>query len=163
MDAVIRVKRILSDKELAKAFGIRMRVFVKEQGVPRDIELDQDDHQAIHFLAFMEAKAVGTARLVWHHGRAKIGRMAVLKSYRGRGAGKKLLKRATATASRQGAKTIYLHAQVPVIGFYEAMGFRCAGPIFDEAGIPHQKMIFKPPRATNQTSHSPASKRGMSG
>jgi predicted GNAT family N-acyltransferase len=129
---------------MAKAFAIRMRVFVREQGVPGEIELDRDDQRAIHLLAFAGPRAVGTARVVWHHGSAKIGRMAVLKGYRGLGFGKKLLKRATETAKRRGAKSIYLHAQVPVIGFYESMGFRCVGPIFDEAGIPHRKMMLKP-------------------
>ena len=202
MDTVIRVKRVASEKELAKAFAIRMRVFVKEQGVPREIELDCDDGRAVHFVAFAGLRAIGTARVVWHHGRAKIGRMAVLKSYRGRGVGKKLLKRAIAVALRKevrgqrsevggqtsavknkasgarrrrqikhkhskepGAPTIYLHAQVAVIGFYESMGFRCVGPIFDEAGIPHRKMILtlRAELDANQTSHSPAIRRGMSG
>ena len=76
------------------------------------------------------------------HGNAKIGRMAVLKSHRGKGIGTKLLKRAIVVAKKQNARTIYLHAQVPVIGFYEAMAFRCVGPIFKEAGIPHRKMIL---------------------
>jgi predicted GNAT family N-acyltransferase len=163
----VRVKHVSSKNEMAKAFAIRMRVFVKEQGVPEEIELDRDDRRAIHFLAFAGPQAVGTARVVWNRGSAKIGRMAVLKSYRGRGVGKKLLKRAIATAQKteirekrsevgrqksgsknkkplhRGARTIYLHAQVPVIGFYESMGFSCVGRIFDEAGIPHQKMILK--------------------
>jgi len=86
--------------------------------------------------------AVGTARVVMRRKSAKIGRMAVLKSYRQRGVGKKLLRRAIALAHRHNAHKIYLHAQVPVIGFYETMGFRCAGPVFDEAGIPHRKMIL---------------------
>jgi len=77
-----------------------------------------------------------------HRRRAKIGRMAVLKSHRRKGVGTKLLKRAVATARRLGAQEIYLHAQVPVIGFYETMGFRCVGRVFDEAGIPHRKMIL---------------------
>ncbi|MGE5304607.1 MAG: GNAT family N-acetyltransferase [Alphaproteobacteria bacterium] len=152
---------------MAQAFAIRVRVFVREQGVTEEIELDRDDRRAIHFLAFAGPRAVGTARVVWHHGSTKIGRMAVLKRYRGRGVGKKLLKRTVAAAQRteaqkqrsevrgqksdfknkkplhRGARTIYLHAQVPVIGFYESMGFRCVGRIFDEAGIPHRKMILK--------------------
>jgi predicted GNAT family N-acyltransferase len=175
----LRVKRVSSQKEMAKAFAIRMRVFVKEQGVPREIELDRDDHRAIHFLAFAGPRAVGTARVVLHRASAKIGRMAVLKSYRGRGVGKRLLRRAVEAVRRTEVKnqrsevrgqtsavkektspvrrlkaeikpkqprvlTIYLHAQVPVIGFYESMGFRCVGPIFDEAGIPHRKMISMP-------------------
>ena len=120
-----------------------MRVFVKEQGVPAEIELDRDDGRAIHLLALVGEKAIGTARIVLRHGNAKIGRMAVLKSYRRRGVGKQLLKRAIATAKQRGAGKIYLHAQVPVIGFYEKMGFRGSGSVFDEAGIPHRKMILR--------------------
>jgi predicted GNAT family N-acyltransferase len=147
VNAIIRVRRLASQKEIAKAFAIRMRVFVKEQGVPAEIELDSDDDRATHFLAYIGSRAVGTARVVRHHGSAKIGRMAVLKSYRGRGIGKKLLERAMEAAKKWGARKIYLHAQVAVIGFYESMGFRCTGPIFDEAGIAHRKMILKPPKA----------------
>ena len=138
----VRVKRVSSKIELAKAFSIRMHVFVREQGVPEAIEMDRDDERALHFLAYEGKKATGTARVVMHHRSAKIGRMAVLKSYRRKGIGKKLLKRAILTARRQGAENIYLHAQVPVIDFYEAMGFRCIGPVFDEAGISHRKMIL---------------------
>ena len=141
---ILRVRRVSSQKEMTKAFAIRMRVFVKEQGVPEEIELDRDDQRAIHFLAFAGPRAVGTARVLLHRASAKIGRMAVLKSYRGRGVGKKLLKRAAETAKKRGVTTIYLHAQVSVIGFYQRLGFRCAGPIFNEAGIAHRKMILMP-------------------
>src|ERR1700756_1999026 len=141
----VRVRQVSSRKELEKAFAIRIRVFVKEQGVPGEIEMDRDDGRAVHFLAFSGENPVGTARVVMRDKSAKIGRMAVLKSYRRRGVGKKVLKCAVAMARRQGAQNIYLHAQVPVIGFYETMGFRCAGPVFDEAGIPHRKMILSRP------------------
>jgi predicted GNAT family N-acyltransferase len=120
-----------------------MRVFVKEQRVPAEIELDRDDERASHFLATISGKAVGTARLVMRRGSAKIGRMAVVKSYRRKGVGKNLLRRAITAAIKQGAQRIYLHAQMPVIGFYESLGFRAVGPVFDEAGIPHRKMILK--------------------
>jgi predicted GNAT family N-acyltransferase len=78
-----------------------------------------------------------------YRGSAKIGRMAVLKSSRRKGAGTKLLKRAIAVAKNLHAQKIYLHAQVAVIEFYERMGFRCIGAVFDEAGIPHRKMILR--------------------
>jgi ElaA protein len=135
---------VSSKKELAGAFAIRMRVFVREQGVPAGIELDGDDGKAIHFLALISGKAVGTARVVLRRGGAKIGRMAVLKGYRRRGVGTLLLKRALVTATRGRARKVYLHAQLPVIGFYQSAGFRPVGPVFDEAGIPHRKMIFHP-------------------
>jgi predicted GNAT family N-acyltransferase len=142
MKVAVRVKRVSSKKELEKALAIRKRVFVGEQGVPEEIEMDRDDGHAIHFLAFDSGKAVGTARLVIRQRSAKIGRMAVVKNYRGKGIGTKLLRRAIVTARRRGAQKIYLHAQVPVIGFYEAMTFHCVGPVFKEAGIPHRKMVF---------------------
>jgi predicted GNAT family N-acyltransferase len=142
MEPVIKIKRVSSDREMAQAFEIRLRVFVKEQNVPADIELDSDDKRAIHFLAVASGRAVGTARLVIHGGSAKIGRMAVLKTHRGKGVGRKLLQRAIAAAKKLGAKRIYLHAQVAVIGFYEKLQFRCVGPVFEEAAIPHRKMVY---------------------
>jgi predicted GNAT family N-acyltransferase len=137
-----QVRQVATEKELKRAFSIRLRVFVREQGVPQEIELDEDDRKAIHFLATVRGKPVGTARLVVKNGKAKIGRMAVLKSYRAKGAGKALLKRAVALAVKRRAKIIYLHAQISVAGFYEKMGFRSVGRRFIEAGIPHRKMVL---------------------
>src|SRR5215470_3296290 len=139
---IIQVKQISFNEAKARAFAIRMRVFVREQGVPADIELDRDDQRAIHFLATANGKAIATARVVMHRKSAKIGRMAVLKSYRQKSVGTVLLKRAVAAAKRRNARRIYLNAQVAVIGFYERQGFRCIGPVFDEAGIAHRKMIL---------------------
>jgi predicted GNAT family N-acyltransferase len=140
--STVLVRRVSSRKDLEKAYTIRTRVFVREQGVPEEIELDRDDQRAIHFLAVASGKAVGTARVVMHRGSAKIGRMAVLKAYRRRGIGTKLLKQAIVMAKKQDAQQIYLHAQVPVIGFYEVIAFQCVGPVFKEAGIPHRKMVL---------------------
>ena len=139
----VTVKLLASETELARAYAIRIRVFVKEQGVPRAIELDDDDRRARHFLASVGASAVGTARVVLHRGSAKIGRMAVRKSYRRKGVGAKLLARAIAAARRMNARKIYLHAQVSVVGFYQRMNFHGIGPVFDEAGIAHRKMIWR--------------------
>jgi predicted GNAT family N-acyltransferase len=141
--AGLSIKAVSSEEERKAAYAIRLRVFVNEQKVPREIELDRDDAHASHFLAVDSGKAVGTARVVLRRGNAKIGRMAVLKPHRRKGLGTRLLERAVRTARRSGAKKIYLHAQVAVIGFYEKFGFRCVGPVFDEAGIPHRKMIFE--------------------
>lgn len=140
--AEITVKRVTSQNELKKAFSVRLRVFVREQGVPREVELDRDDRRAAHFLAYLDGRVVGTARLVIKGGEAKIGRMAVLKSYRGKGIGKELLKRSVRLAHRRRVRRIFLHAQVPVVGFYEKRGFRCIGRVFMEAGIAHRKMVL---------------------
>jgi predicted GNAT family N-acyltransferase len=139
---IVRITRATSRDDLRKAFAIRTRVFVREQGVPAEIELDRDDWKAIHFLALISGNAVGTARVVFRRHHAKIGRMAVLKSYRGMGVGSKLLKRAIETAKKRRARRIYLHAQVAVSSFYQSAGFRAVGPVFEEAGIPHRKMTW---------------------
>jgi predicted GNAT family N-acyltransferase len=158
----IHIKTVSSKSELKRAFAIRLRVFVKEQGVPPEIELDRDDPRARHFLAIDADRAVGTARLVMRRGNAKIGRMAVLKSYRRKGVGMSLLKRALRVARRSGARTIYLHAQTAVIGFYEKLGFGCVGPVFDEAGIPHRKMVFEEEKKFNRKEHKGHKKRDRS-
>ena len=145
----MRIKRAISKQARKRALAIRLRVFVKEQGVPREIELDSDDEHAVHLLALVAGRAVGTARIVMKRGTAKIGRMAVLKSYRGKGVGRTLLRRATKAAKEKGAKQVFLHAQVPVIGFYEKLGFRSTGRVFMEAGIAHRKMVLE---ARNRTS-----------
>lgn len=110
--------------------------------MPRHIEMDPDDQWATHFLAYLGGKPVGVARVVIQRKQAKIGRMAVLKSYRKRGVGKGLLQQTVKLARRHGANSIFLHAQIPVIGFYERMGFRRVGRAFMEAGIPHLKMVL---------------------
>ena len=140
--STVTIKRVSAQAELVQALAIRIRVFVREQRVPAEIELDTDDQRAIHFVAIKSGKTVGTARVVMKHGSAKIGRMAVLKSYRRMGVGAALLKRAIAAAKRLHARRIYLHAQMAVIGFYQRMGFRTVGRVFDEAGIAHRKMIL---------------------
>jgi predicted GNAT family N-acyltransferase len=138
----VHIKRAISKHDRKRALAIRLRVFVKEQGVPREVELDCDDERALHLLACFGARAVGTARVVVKREGAKIGRMAVLRSCRGKGVGKALLKHAVKAAREKGAKAIFLYAQVPVIGFYEKLGFCCTGPVFMEAGIPHRKMVL---------------------
>ena len=147
----IAIRRVSTQAALVAALHVRIRVFVQEQRVPAEIELDNDDQRAIHFLASQSGKAVGTARLVMRHGNAKIGRMAVLKSYRRRGIGAALLKRAIASAQRLHARRIYLHAQVAVVGFYQKMGFRAVGRVFDEAGIAHRKMVLGTESSTRRT------------
>ena len=131
---------MLAQADLIAALTVRMRVFVQEQAVPAEIELDADDAHARHFLAKVAGRPVGTARVVIHNRKAKIGRMAVLQPQRRRGIGTLLLRRALTYAKRHGTRIICLHAQVHVIGFYERQGFVASGKVFNEAGIPHRKM-----------------------
>ena len=121
----------------SEAKRIRFAVFVEEQGVPADIELDEWDAQSLHALAFHENLAVGTGRLLPD---GHIGRMAVLKEWRGRGVGAALLQRLIRAARERGDAQVVLSAQVHALGFYRAHGFISQGDVYEEAGIPHQEM-----------------------
>ena len=119
------------------ATPIRFAVFVEEQGVPAEIEMDDMDAQCVHALAFDADKAVGTARLLPD---GHIGRMAVLKAWRSRGIGSLLLHSLIRKARERGDRMVLLSAQVHAVPFYRAHGFQPDGPQYEEAGIPHQGM-----------------------
>lgn len=119
------------------AAPIRFEVFVEEQGVPAEIELDDMDDRCLHAVAFDGARAVGTGRLLPD---GHIGRMAVLKDWRGKGVGSRLLARLMEAARARGDREVVLSAQVHAVPFYKAHGFAEAGEEYEEAGLPHRDM-----------------------
>ena len=131
-----------------EAFRIRKAVFIDEQGVPEEMELDEFDAAADHVLAFLGNQCVGTARLVDSGLQSfQIGRMAVLANFRGQGIGLEILKALIDRAKSLGASTLNLHAQVSAIPFYEKLGFLVQGPMYEEAGIPHRNMMLILPKS----------------
>lgn len=128
---------------ISEALIIRMQVFVQEQGVPEELELDEFDSSADHALAYIQNQCVGTARLILRSdGRAQIGRMAVLREFRQKGVGRQLLRALILLGKSRGIVEFELHAQVSAISFYEKLGFIPHGEVYDEAGIPHRNMIL---------------------
>ncbi|RTZ48247.1 GNAT family N-acetyltransferase [Candidimonas sp. SYP-B2681] len=120
------------------ATQIRHQVFVQEQNVPPEEELDPQDEFCIHALAYEPSGvAVGTGRLLPN---AHIGRMAVLAPYRGKGIGTKLLTALVDEARRQRHLEVVLSAQVHAQRFYAAHGFVAEGNIYMDAGIEHVTM-----------------------
>src|SRR5271163_134992 len=126
---------------MQRAWEIRRRVFIEEQRVPEEIEMDADDARAFHALAILGGAAVGCGRMVDHGaGEVKIGRMAVLLKFRGTGVGAEILRFLIDRARTRGFRKALLHAQLTAEGFYLKEGFRPAGGVFDEAGIAHRLM-----------------------
>ncbi|TWI53129.1 putative GNAT family N-acyltransferase [Pseudomonas duriflava] len=122
---------------------IRETVFVQEQAVPPEMEWDSEDDQAVHFLALEGEYAIGTARLLKD---GKIGRVAVLKDWRGLQIGSALLQAVLAEAERLGMHRQTLSAQIPAIAFYERFGFSVTSKEYLEAGIAHVDMTrYSPP------------------
>jgi predicted GNAT family N-acyltransferase len=129
----------LSDWSAAQAESKRIRftVFVDEQRVPADLEMDDNDAVSIHAVAWSDGRAVGTGRLLPD---GHIGRMAVLKEWRGKGVGRELLRALMHRARERGDREVVLSSQVHAMGFYATAGFVPEGPVYLEAGIDHQDM-----------------------
>lgn len=130
---------------------IRETVFVREQGVPLELEWDGQDPLYQHVLAWSDqGEPIGTGRLYQEGKQARIGRMAVLKEHRGRGVGRALLSTLLDLARAQGMTKAYLAAQVHAVGFYERQGFQVTGALFEDAGIPHRSMTLALPPAPSE-------------
>jgi len=133
----LRIELLPWERARAYAAPIRFAVFVEEQRVPAEIELDEMDAKSLHAVAFGDRVAVGTGRLLPD---GHIGRMAVLKDWRGRGVGSLILKTLVDAARSRGEREIVLSAQVHATAFYRAHGFVEEGAEYLDAGIPHVDM-----------------------
>ncbi len=146
------VRRVTSAGEVAEALRIRHVVFVDEQGVPVELEQDDRDPAADHFLATLGGAAAGAGRLVVEAAGfegvdpalgpvAHLGRLAVLASARAAGLGAALVRAVEDRAVERGLAVVYLGSQTHAVGFYERLGYQAYGPEFDDAGIPHRHMM----------------------
>ncbi len=134
---IIRIADFKTDFTQIKE--IRTAVFIKEQNVPVELEWDEFDNDSTHILAYYNNKAVATARLV---NDGHIGRMAVLKVYRRRNIGKKMLKYILELAHKNQITKIELSAQQHAVEFYKKQGFSVISDIYLDAGIPHYDMKY---------------------
>lgn len=136
----IIVVEVTSRTQMEQAWALRRLVFIEEQHVPEEIEMDADDAVAFHALALDGATPVGCGRMVTHEDQVKIGRMAVLRDRRGSGIGRQVLEFLMDAARRQGFRKAILHAQMTAEGFYLKNGYIPVGEVFEEAGIAHRLM-----------------------
>ena len=118
--------------------AIRYEVFVEEQNVPEELEIDGLDNEAKHVLAFVDGLSIGTGRI---QNDGHIGRLAVLKKYRRQGAGKLIMKELIKWAQDMSLEKVWLSSQWHAHSFYLDLGFVCVGEIYKEAGIDHIKMF----------------------
>jgi predicted GNAT family N-acyltransferase len=131
------VTLISTPGEREDAYAVRMRVFVEEQRVPAEMELDACDQTADHFLARVDGRPVGTGRLTVRDRVGVLGRLAVLPEARGAGLGAALVRAIEERVRERGLAAVELHAQTRAEGFYRRLGYEAHGEEEMEAGIPH--------------------------
>lgn len=122
-----------------QASAIRTTVFIVEQHIAEADEWDNQDSISLHFVLYKDQQAVATARLLTNN---SIGRVAVLKEYRGLGLGKLLMQKIIQIAKQQNRAQITLSAQQHAIQFYEALGFKVQGELYLDCGIAHVQMVL---------------------
>lgn len=135
------VKLVETQREHQAALIVRVRVFVQEQKIPVEEELDEDDLSATHAIALVNGAVVGTGRVLYSDsGDARIGRMAVDEAWRRKGIGSHILTVLEETARQRGIEEAILHAQTYVKSFYASHGYVEEGKVFLEVGIEHVQM-----------------------
>ncbi len=132
--------RAAAKDDMGGALALRHAVFCVEQGVPEELEHDEHDATALHLVAVADGVVVGTCRLLFMGASARLQRMAVARSHRGRGVGADLLGAAHLQARAAGATEVDLHAQLTARDFYARAGYVAEGGEFEDAGITHVLM-----------------------
>ena len=138
----IHVRSVSRESDWQAVKALRIAVFVDEQGLPADVEFDVYDATATHAAAFdTDGVVVGNGRLYRDgRGEARIGRMAVRGDLRRSGIGTAVLEWLEASAVRQGAREVVIHAQAYLERFYARRGYIVNGAPFEEDGLQHVRM-----------------------
>ena len=136
----MEVREAITEDELAAALELRARVFIEEQGVSISADRDGRDAEATHIVAVDDGLVIGTCRLLFRGGVARLGRLAVDPDRRGDGVAGDILREADRVARSAGAEAISLHAQTYAKELYLRDGYRERGATFVEEGIEHVSM-----------------------
>jgi predicted GNAT family N-acyltransferase len=140
----LEVKLINSEVDYLEALSIRREVFVIEQQVPEEIEIDDYEKSCEHFLLYSSLGPAATGRLRVKDQYIKFERIATRKKFRGQGLGRFLMQSLlTHALEKYPTLTPYMHSQLSAVPFYEKLGWKSEGEIFYEANIPHQTMTYQ--------------------
>lgn len=138
---MIHAKLVETDLEYQDALSVRRKVFIEEQGVPPHLELDEHENSAVHFIVYDEELPIGAGRYrFYEEGTAKVERICILPTYRGKNFGNLLMDEIERVASGNEFKQVKLNSQSNAIPFYQKRGYEIVSPEFMDAGIPHRAM-----------------------
>ncbi|MBT2688302.1 GNAT family N-acetyltransferase [Bacillus sp. ISL-47] len=136
----MEVKIVATEQQLQDAFSVRKLVFIHEQNVPEEEEIDQYEDESAHFVLYDDGKPAGAGRFRTVDGVGKVERICVLQKNRKSGSGKAIMKKIEEYAKDQGLPALKLNAQTQAIPFYEKLGYEVISEEFMDAGIPHRTM-----------------------
>ncbi|MCD8502354.1 MAG: GNAT family N-acetyltransferase [Bacillaceae bacterium] len=137
------VKVVTNAKQRQDALDVRMKVFVEEQKVPAEEEIDEHEDTSTHFVVYDHNNAAGAGRLREYEGYGKVERICIDANYRKKGVGRLLMNAIEAEGIKQGFTKFKLYAQTHAIPFYESLGYHTSSEEFMDAGIPHVEMKKK--------------------
>lgn len=137
----MEVKIVTNEQELADAFEVRKIVFIHEQNVPEEEEMDAFESDSVHFVLYDDiGKPAGAGRFRVLDGIGKVERICVIKENRKTGAGAAIMNKIEEYAKSQGIPILKLNAQTHAIPFYSKLGYQTVSEEFMDAGIPHKTM-----------------------
>jgi predicted GNAT family N-acyltransferase len=139
----LKIIKVWNNKEYNQTIKIREIVFIMEQNVSKELEMDQFDKESEHFIAYLNNNPIGCARIRKVYDYVKLERIAILKEYRGNGFGRELTNFLINYCNKKGFNEIHINSQIYVSNFYEKLGFKKIGEKFLEANIEHIEMILK--------------------
>ncbi|UOQ46953.1 GNAT family N-acetyltransferase [Gracilibacillus caseinilyticus] len=134
------IKIVETEKELKDAYNVRYTVFVQEQNVAEELEIDDLEEEAIHFVGYSDGQAIAASRMRFVDGYGKMERICVMKEARGLGYGRDILIHMEGVAKEKGFNKSKLNAQTRAEGFYQGLGYQTISGEFLDAGIPHVTM-----------------------
>ncbi|NDI36176.1 GNAT family N-acetyltransferase [Chengkuizengella sediminis] len=139
----MEVKVAKNEQELKDAFTVRMDVFVEEQKVPSEIEIDEFEDESTHVVIYDKGKPIATGRIREADGYGKLERICVLKTHRKFGLGKMIMDSLESIGRKMDLKQFKLNAQTQAESFYEKQGYKTVSGEFLDANIPHVTMVKK--------------------
>lgn len=137
----MEVRLVTNKKELEDAYKVRKIVFVEEQNVPVELEMDEYEETAAHFVLYDNDEPIGAGRFRIIDNIGKVERICVTKEQRSSGGGRIIMEKIEQYAKEKGLPKLKLNAQIQAIPFYSRLGFTVSSDEFLDAGIPHKTMI----------------------
>lgn len=137
----MNIKIAETNKEIDQAYHVRMTVFVEEQKVPPEEELDEHDKTCFHFIGFEDVDPIAASRLRFVDNYGKLERICVLKKHRGKSHGTQIINKMEEVITNKGYSKSKLNAQTHAINFYQDLGYEIVSGEFMDAGIPHVTMV----------------------